>query len=409
MNAVPCLLLTILSLQTGPAPDTVAVHADNPPVWGEALRLVEELRLGAIDGDEAHTFGRITGVVVDGTGVMWVADNHAATVRRFAANGQHIGNVGGPGEGPGEFASGSWGIALKVVPEGRIAAWDVYRSRLSIFAPDGTFLDALTLKLGGMTSNEDDFRALVVDTTGNFYVWCTAFNAARRPGPTGPTPLQYVKFAQDGKELDRLVLPPSRRGAIGGRSYPFGTMDPFTFRSFAALSPHGYLMVARNDRYAIHRPLRDGRVLRIERLWEAVPVQRAERAQYRARAEAYSRRYGTSYGFGADIPAEKPPFWAIRVDDEGRLWVARHQKGSFVPETPDERARRERIVFDVPPLEWWEPLVVDVIDPNGQFLGTLRFPNPRTTVAVARGRHVWAVELGEFDEQYLVRYRIEAM
>ncbi|GMV08263.1 MAG: hypothetical protein AMXMBFR53_45380 [Gemmatimonadota bacterium] len=60
-----------------------------------------------------------------------------------------------------------------------------------------------------------------------------------------------------------------------------------------------------------------------------------------------------------------------------------------------------------------QPVVYDVLDPRGTFLGTLRFPGsawanpwPRTEAVQARGDRVWTVEYGDFDEQYVVRYRI---
>jgi hypothetical protein len=53
-------------------------------------------------------------------------------------------------------------------------------------------------------------------------------------------------------------------------------------------------------------------------------------------------------------------------------------------------------------------LVADVIEPGGRYLGTVRFPNERTTLAWATGATLWVVESGELDEGYVVRYRIEA-
>jgi hypothetical protein len=94
------------------------------------------------------------------------------------------------------------------------------------------------------------------------------------------------------------------------------------------------------------------------------------------------------------------------VDEEGRIWVARHTEGVFFAESEFERA--ERAVYGNPPLEWWEPLVVDVIEPNGRFLGTLRFPGSKVTPMAAREDRLWTVELGEYDEPYVVRYRIES-
>jgi hypothetical protein len=75
-----------------------------------------------------------------------------------------------------------------------------------------------------------------------------------------------------------------------------------------------------------------------------------------------------------------------------------------MPETPGERERRER--YQNPPAVWWDPLVFDVIDSTGRFLGAVRFDNVRTRPMVARGAVIWVIEEGEYGEQYVVRYRI---
>lgn len=117
------------------------------------------------------------------------------------------------------------------------------------------------------------------------------------------------------------------------------------------------------------------------------------------------------YGFSNEVPAQKPPYWAIRVDEDARLWIARHSEGVFIEETDSERERRRELAryrgSEPPPLEWWEPLVVDVIEGTGRFLGTIRFPSNRFSLVAARGRQVWAIESGANDEQYVVRFRAE--
>jgi hypothetical protein len=67
----------------------------------------------------------------------------------------------------------------------------------------------------------------------------------------------------------------------------------------------------------------------------------------------------------------------------------------------------------MPPITWKQPVVFDVIEPNGRFLGTVAIPGVRKSpydsfprIVRARDMTVWTIELGEFDEQYVVRYRI---
>jgi len=57
-------------------------------------------------------------------------------------------------------------------------------------------------------------------------------------------------------------------------------------------------------------------------------------------------------------------------------------------------------------MEWREPLVVDVLEPPGRRPDTLTFPDERTTLGTVTEDVLWAVVSGDYDEQYVVRYRI---
>lgn len=88
----------------------------------------------------------------------------------------------------------------------------------------------------------------------------------------------------------------------------------------------------------------------------------------------------------------------------GRIWVELYGRGFTEAETPGEQERRER--YDGVRREWRQPRIYNVLDTSGCYLGRIRFPNRNTTVEAARGNLVWVVEEGQFDEPYVVRYRI---
>jgi hypothetical protein len=49
--------------------------------------------------------------------------------------------------------------------------------------------------------------------------------------------------------------------------------------------------------------------------------------------------------------------------------------------------------------------VWDVFEEDGDYLGAVTVP-PMTTIRAANGDTVWAVQRGESDEEYVVRFRI---
>jgi hypothetical protein len=89
-------------------------------------------------GDEGR-FGRISDLIADQSGHIYVLDRYLGKVDRFDASGVHLATVGKEGEGPGEF---SYPSALAFWGEADLYVYDRSNLRLSRFATEG---DALTL------------------------------------------------------------------------------------------------------------------------------------------------------------------------------------------------------------------------------------------------------------------------
>lgn len=378
--------------------DTVVVKANNAPVWGRGPKVVEEVRIGTLQGGEEYTFGRVLDVAVAEDGTVWVADAQDHAIRRYSPDGRFIDRIGRSGKGPGEF--GALG-GLERLPDGRFAAWDTNLGRVSLFTSEGRFLKTISLAMMPVISIRnnviDAFRA---DRNGRLFLIHVSID--RDDGAR----FRWLLVDTAGSVHDSIPYPsPETFGPSGAfKDYPFARMLPFSTTTRGSPSPAGYLVIGRNSAYAFSLPRPDGKVLRIERSWEPAPVGRQERAEWEALV-THAERRGSNRG-GTSIPDRKPPYWGFWVDQEARIWVARHTTAVRIPESESERAKRTET--GAPPTEWWEPLVLDVIDPAGRFLGTVRLKDRKAVPKVARGNKLWVLEQGEFDEQYVVRYRIEA-
>jgi hypothetical protein len=107
---------------------------------------------------------------------------------------------------------------------------------------------------------------------------------------------------------------------------------------------------------------------------------------------------------GPPIPEVKPPFAGLFAGEDGTIWVRVAQPGvhgedpDYDPADPDDL-----------PDEWTEPIVFDVFDAEGCYLGEVqtpvgfsRYPEPLFT-----RDWVLATTRDEFDVQSVVMFRVE--
>lgn len=374
--------------------DTLRVAADNRPVWPPPVELVEELRLGALDGAEHEVFGRVVGVVGLEDGTTWVADGQAPIIYRYGPGGEFLGAVGREGSGPGEYQRIN---QMTAFPGNRVAVQDVRSMKGIVYRSDGTLHTEFRLE-SGLNSVDPTFHT---DTLGRAYVKAMDRNSFT-PSPTGVVEdVEYLWIRIDVLgEVTDTIRPPAEdpSGPVYTVITPDGARHPYTVETVSTFSPAGYLVWGRNDEYAFYRALSDGRVVRVSRRAERPNVTAEEREQFE-RISAYLERPGdSSY---PPIPGAKPIFRTLSADIDGRVWVQRYTTSYNYKYSQAEREERG----DRPLIEWREAQVYDVFEPAGRFLGTVELPR-RTQLQFARGDRLWAVQVGEFDEPYVVRYRL---
>lgn len=173
--------------------DTVVVRTELGSVWGQDAHLVEEVRIGQLEGPEEYTFGAVNGLAVAPDGAIYVVDRHGPALRKYAADGTYLRTFGGKGKGPGEYANTDGGVA--VLPDGRVLLRDPGNGRITVYSSEGEYLDAWRIS-GGMDTNSP----LIVDTAGRSYHMGFEFDEATFTS-------WFVRFAPDGTVLDTLPYP----------------------------------------------------------------------------------------------------------------------------------------------------------------------------------------------------------
>lgn len=378
--------------------DTIVVRTERGSVWGADARLEPVLRIGELEGSDEYVFGNIGGVAMTPDGDLYVLDAQVPAVRVYDGAGRHARSFGSRGGGPGELARPT-GLAL--LPDGRVLVSDPANGRANVYSGDGEPVDSWRISGGFMTSNQ-------VQTTvsGEAYVLGMVSEPMVMPirsgllrvGPEG-TPADTI-HAPSWDFEPPVLLADFTSGQSRARSMmplPFAPQAPWAF------SPLGYVVGGVSTRYAVDAFLPDGRVLRMERALDPVPVTAGERA-YREFLTVRNMR-NTDAGWrwsGPPIPSTKAPFTSIRADMDGRIWVRIAAPGEVIP--PDERPE-PRPGQEAGPEPWREPDVYDVFDDDGRLLGTLAMP-PRFSWYGSRGDRVWGITRDELDVQYVTVLRL---
>jgi hypothetical protein len=263
---------------------------------------------------------------------------------------------------------------------------DPRNARLNVYDPDGTPANHWAVASGLFTAN-----ALTLDTADHMYLKILL----GQPERNKPWPIGLLHLDDRGVLVDTIAEP-----TIAGEPTTAG--GTFTSAKIWALSPLGDMVVGVNSRYSFEVRRRDGQVIRIEKAHtpvEVYPEERAEHEAYNAWARKTQGQFLTAEI--PPVPSTKPAYRALYVGERGRIWVR-----LFTPAEKVERPQGEQAPDRPPPITWREPIIFDVFEPDGTYLGEVR-PPPRTTLSVFHGDTVWGIRRGEVDEQYIVRLRVD--
>ncbi|MCI0436277.1 MAG: 6-bladed beta-propeller [Gemmatimonadetes bacterium] len=353
----------------------VAVQNTAAPVWlpGEEWQVVETVRIGTIEGSGPELFGQIASLDVDALGRLWILERQARELRVFDGNGAHVRTIGRSGGGPGEFAT-----PLKVARAPNDDMWvvDPQNNRISVFDTTGAYREGKIIA-GGFIMMPWPGR---FDDAGYYYA----------PIPTrsaGRFEIVQVRFDTALVPLDTLLQPddplPRERFELTSGDGRMIAGVPFQGSLINRLSPAGTQWALLTDHYRLFEVTAQGDTLRtITRPFTPMPVTEADRESAREDMEWF-----VSQGGQVDwskLPSVKPSAESFFFDDEGRVWVQLIANG--------EDASR----------------LVDVFDPEGRWLGTVRLPFPLSDspFPLIRNSLLYGVTEDELGVQYVVVARI---
>ena len=381
------------------AGDTITVRTLSGSAWGDTAGLIAEVEIGESNGSDAHIFGEPRALAVGPGGMILVLDTQVPVVRAFDADGVYLRDVGRSGNGPGEYASPD---GMTVLEDGRILVRDPPNGRTSVFSGDGEFREQWPLS-GGFNSD----RRFYVDTAGDSYV-TTLLERGRAPWEWK---FGLVRYNPRGEILDTVPAPvwnhEFARVTASSENSSSMRLVPFTADVAWSFSPLGYMVGGLSTDYRIDLYRRNAPVLRIERVWTAVPVLAAEADEQRLRiTRGLQRQYGSWRWNGPSIPSTKPPFRDLFLSAEGDVWVLLSTEGIETMSEADAIA--EEHATGRVPLRFEEPAAFDVFSADGRYLGHVRVPSSFRTdpEPIVRGDRVWAITRDELDVARITRFRL---
>ncbi len=363
------------------------VLPDDPaPTW----TLVEDLRVGSVDGDGPDVFGELRGLAVLPDGGFAVLDSQAQEVRVFAADGSHRVTYGGEGDGPGELR-GAHGLMLD--PHGRLWVTDPSNARLSVFDPETGFLDSFRYNFsfysyiwqGTMTAD----GRIVRPTRSRWGFEVYDLNMELVESFSTPADESRGISAREAVEQGERSTPSSFAWQSGdGRRSGFMSV-PFYPRGVRYYDRAGTVWVGAHEGdpagYRLRRQrLAGDTTLLVEARKPHVPVTREERSAAMQRIREALREQGADTDRDwSKIPDVKPSIINLFTSVEGDIWVR-------TPSASGEAA--------------W-----DVFSADGAYVGTATSPglNPLPFLPpVVRGDEFWAIVTDAFDVQHVVRAKI---
>jgi hypothetical protein len=335
-------------------------------VWGGTARLIEEASIGT-DGngsDDVYLLGFIEDITCDGERI-YVLDANIPQVRAYDLDGRFLFDIGGPGNGPGEY-TGPRRVAIHPLT-GRIFIRDGTMSRINIYAPNGEYEDQWRLFSQGslgipMFFTPDGF--LYVGAILNFGVLADEWR------------LGMVSWGPKGSSGDTLACPEydfkpwrivarSERGT-NSNSVPFSP-DVVWAVSRDRITISG---ISSEYRFEIRHP--DGTMTVVENSAELVPVLPEESRWHEQARIANLRRTQPGWVWnGPPIPPHKPAYEELYPDLSGRIWILR--PGPGMTHENGVRNPLEGGSFWLAPY-WTDSWLLDVFAIDGRFLGPVEVP-----------------------------------
>jgi hypothetical protein len=234
-------LLFVLILCAGSARAQGTTQVDSPPRWGTNPVVTIDLTIGEKAPSDEYLFGRIEAITATSNGNIWVAESSIPQIRMFDADGRFLRNVGGPGDGPGEY---NRLMGMKRTGDDHVVIFDPRSRRVTIYDADGEHVVSHRVD-SGLNSTD----VLYVAKDGTAFVKTMDMDVPR--APNGDPMMSMIQVSPEGESVGSVSLPPEsdKNGFV--LSTGSGFRSPFLSSRPTAISRDGFLVAADNQEYTV--------------------------------------------------------------------------------------------------------------------------------------------------------------
>lgn len=350
----------------------------------------------AVDGE----FGYLASVAVDRAGRMYAADVMTQQLYIFDPSGAPAGTLGRRGYGPGEFQ----GVVSAVAGRGdTLYTFDAVLQRITAFAPGTPRRVAYTIQIPPLEGERASYQ-LLVPSAGPFLV---PFARSRGRDHAASPQVTLRTVSRDGRVGTRAVSQGPDREALELSQGDQHTVGPMPYGRAPAFAVHGGRVYhAWSGSGEI--PVRDAQGHRLGAIRTGTATLPVESRHLRTLLDSYppeDPRGQAMRQASQDrlLPATKPAWKQMLVDDRGQVWVNVVTSDDVVRFHPDRaleftsfaRLRRE----GPGQTPWW------VYAPRGNRVAIHMLPGNVSLTQVSGGR-AYGIETDADGVQRVVRFAV---
>jgi hypothetical protein len=252
-------------------------NIETPLSPGKTVFFEEELAIRSEDDKGNIILFRPGWHLVDDKGYVYICDLQDRQIKVFDPDGLLVRTIGQKGEGPGEFQNIG---EIALLPDGRLLVLDWEAHRISLFDPEGKFINSHKF----LNWSYDVFL-----TTNSYYV--------RDENIFGPeTQLSIKAYDLSGDELfsyGKFVPHHSLQIDEGGRRFSISPLPFDVYSILAGDQKNARLYHCLNDEYSIDVYDQSGKLFRkIDRPCRRIPVTAKDRVDFLDGIRGISRATG---------------------------------------------------------------------------------------------------------------------